>query len=74
MIEIWQPRWRDRVALIAAYRVSPGENIIRFTRAGIYNGTYSVDGDDVRQCPLETNGKIECYAVPLAKLERINDN
>ena len=70
-IEIWAPRWRDRVALIATYRISPGRNYIRFTKAGIYNGVYSVDYGTVKKCPLETNGRIDCYAVPISKLEKI---
>ena len=72
-IEIYAPRWRDRVALIATYKVSPGRNLIRFTRAGVYNGIYAVDGGEVSKCPLESNGRIDCYAVPLAKLQRVED-
>jgi len=70
MIEIFSPRWRDRVALVAKYKVVSGTNEIRFTKAGSYNGVYSVDGDVIRKCALDINGKIDCYVVPLAKLER----
>lgn len=71
MIEIYQPRWRDRVALIAKYKVTPGANKIRFSRAGSYNGVFSIQSEAIKKCPMDTNGKIECYAVPLAELERI---
>jgi hypothetical protein len=71
-IEIWAPRWRDRVALVASYKVLPGRNLIRFTKAGSYNGIYVINGDDVKKCPLETNGRIDCFAVPLARLEKVS--
>ena len=71
MIEIFAPRWRDRVALIAKYKVTNGVNKIRFTKAGSYNGIYSADGDSIRKSPIDSNGRIECYAVPLDTLERV---
>ena len=71
MIEICAPRWRDRVALIAKYKVTPGVNKIQFTKAGSYNGIYSVDGEVIRKSPIDTNGRIDCYAVPLDELERV---
>ena len=71
-IEVFAPRWHDRKALIAAYKMKTGENLVRFTRAGTYNGLYTVSGYDVFDCPLETNGKIDCYAVPLSRLRRLD--
>lgn len=68
-IDIWQPRWKDRKVLIAKYKV--GEICeITFSKAPSLPGTYYISGDDVRKYPLETNGKIPCYAVPLDDLER----
>ncbi len=72
MIEIWQPRWKDRVVLIATFKVKDGENVIVFTKAPTLNGRYSVSGDVIRSYPIESNGRIDCYAVPLRELKKIS--
>ena len=76
MIEIWQPRWHDRKVLIAKYKVSSGKNSIRFTKAkSLLGKTFDLNGDIISQYPLETNGTIPCYAVPLeVVLGDSNDN
>ncbi len=72
-IEIWNPRWWDRKVLIAKYKVKDGDNEIVFTKAKTLKGkTFIISGDDIRKCPLETNGKIPCYAVPLDDLAGAN--
>lgn len=68
-IDIWQPRWKDRVVLIAKFKVG-ALNEITFSKTPSMPGSYFISGDDIRACPLETNGKIPCYAVPIDKLER----
>ena len=66
MIKIWQPRWHDRKVLIAQYKVREGINKIKFTKARtLADKVYSLDSTQIRQYPLESNGKIPCYAVPL---------
>jgi hypothetical protein len=66
MIEIWQPRWHDRKVLIAKYKVKEGSNEIIFTKAkSLKDSVYVVHSNIIKQYPLETNGKIPCYAVPL---------
>ena len=68
MIEIWQPRWHDRKVLIAKYKVNEGKNRIKFTKAKRLMGkTFELEGGEIKSYPLETNGKIDCYAVPLDK-------
>ncbi len=64
MIKIWSPRWHDRVVLIAKYKVKE-TNEIEFTKTPSLDGTYKLSGETIRSYPLETNGKIPCYAVPL---------
>ncbi len=65
MIEIWQPRWHDRKVLIAKYKVKEDNDIV-FTKTKCYKDkVFSLKGDVIRGYPLETNGKIQCYAVPL---------
>ena len=72
MISIWQPRYKDNVVLIATYKVVRGINEIEFTKAKHLAGMKFVcDSDTIRNCPIESNGKIECYAVPMDKLERV---
>jgi len=69
-ITIWNPRWHDRVVLIAKYKVSSGENKIKFTKAAtLRDKIFTMSGEDIRSYPLETNGKIPCYAVPLDDLQ-----
>lgn len=69
MIDIWSPRWHDRKVLIAKYKVSDGLNQIRFTKAKSLKGkVYSISGMEIMKYPVETNGTIKCYAVPLEKI------
>ncbi len=67
-IEIWQPRWRDRVVLIAKHKVGAHNEVI-FTKApSMGDNSFYLSGEVIRQCPTDTNGKIACYAVELDKL------
>ncbi len=71
-IEIWNPRWHDRIALIAPFRVKNGMNKITFTKAkSLKDKIYTMTGEDIRKYPLQWNGKIMCHAVPLDKLTEI---
>jgi len=71
-IEIWQPRWMDRTVLIAKYKVG-NDNYIKFTKTPSMPGTYHIKGDEVRKYPLQSNGKVACYCVPLDALELKED-
>lgn len=68
LFEIWQPRWKDRMVLLAAHKVGTHNKII-FTKAPSLPGEYYVSGRDVHQCNQTTNGKIAVYEVPLRFLE-----
>jgi hypothetical protein len=77
-IEIWAPRWKDRKVLIAKFKVGTHNRIVftgvpRNGAAGrvpdSLKGEFYVSGTKVRACPVDTNGKIPCYAVPLDDLE-----
>lgn len=64
-IEIWEPRWHDKVVLIAKHVVSK-DNTIVFTKCKSLAGKeYYFSGETIRRCKLGTNGKIACYEVPL---------
>lgn len=67
-IEIWQPRWKDRVVLIAKYKVGT-HNIITFTKAKSLPGEWYISGAEAATWPVESNGKLQCYAVPLDELQ-----
>lgn len=63
-IEIWEPRWHNRTVLIAKHKVKE-DNVIVFTKTPSLQGEFPLSGTVIRQYPIETNGKIECYSVPL---------
>lgn len=70
LIEIWAPRYRDKVVLLAKYKVGALNKVV-ITKSNAYNGEYQITGETVKKYPLEDNGKISCYAVPVDELERI---
>jgi len=71
-IEIWEPRWHDRIVLIAKYKVTSGVNKIIFTKTkSLKNKVFQLTGTEIKKYPITTNGTIACYAVPLDKLEQI---
>ena len=66
MIEIYEPRWHDRKVLVAAYKVKDDNEIV-FTRSTSLSPDtrYKISGAEIKKYPLGTNGKIDCYEVPL---------
>tara|TARA_R110002012_G_scaffold148639_1_gene307534 strand:+ start:692 stop:973 length:282 start_codon:yes stop_codon:yes gene_type:complete len=67
-IAIWQPRYKDDVALIACHKVKINNDIV-FTKAKHLAGlTFRITSKEIIQFPKESNGKINCYAVPMAFL------
>jgi hypothetical protein len=69
MIEVWEPKWKTREVLIACHKVSRGRNLIKFTKTKSLPYVYELDGDDIMDCPVVSNGRIECYAVPISYLK-----
>lgn len=67
-IVLWTPRWRDRTAMIAQYKVGQ-HNEVTFSKAKSMPDAYYITGEEVRKHPLQPNGKLMCYCVPLDKLE-----
>ena len=65
VIEIWQPRYKDRTCLIAKYKVGT-LNKITFTKAKHLQGMeFELTGAEIAKHPIEDNGKIACYVVPM---------
>lgn len=76
MIEIRAPRYRDRVVLLAKYRLPCGEGVDVKILYGAYKGMYHVSNEVICQSPVEPmttkQGKqIAMRAVPLDKMERV---
>ena len=70
-IEIWMPRYKDRKVLIARYKVGQ-HNKVTFTKAKHLAGKeFYIPGEAVKKHPIETNGTISCYAVPMDELELV---
>lgn len=67
-IDIWQPRWKDRTVLIAKHKAGLN-NIVTFSKAKSLEGEWYVSGADIAKCPIDSNGKIACYAVPLERFQ-----
>lgn len=65
-IEIWAPRWHDRVVLISTRRIGEiNEIVFTKTKAISPEQVFVVPASVIRQYPIVSNGKIQCYAVPL---------
>lgn len=76
MIDIKAPRYRDRVVLLAKYRLSCGTGVDVRILYGAYKGVYHVSNEVICQSPVEPmttkQGKqIAMRAVPIDKMERI---
>ena len=78
-ISIWSPRYKDKhgeldepVVLLARYKVHHASSImlVEFTKAKHLIGQkFAITRDKVQRYPIDTNGKIQCYAVPLSAFE-----
>ncbi|SDB14637.1 hypothetical protein [Eubacterium oxidoreducens] len=72
IIPIFAPKYSTESFLLAQYKVKDGENIIKITKAKHMLGyEFSIDGEDARQYPLRSNGKIMCYEVPISACKRV---
>ncbi len=77
--DIWQPRWKDRMVLLATYKVAD-ENIITFSKTPSLKGTYRISGEEVKKCHIRPEDTTQarriprCYEVPLSKLEKIGED
>lgn len=72
-VEIWQPHYLTNSVYIAKYKVR-GERIrICFTHDVRLKGkVFEADCARIRQCPVVSNGKIDCYHVPMRELHEIS--
>lgn len=78
VIEVWEPRWdvenSVRNVYLACYKIDrmKVEHVkVVFTKAKDLAGDWYVSRKYVRRRPKVSNGVIECYEVPLSKLQPI---
>lgn len=72
MIEIWEPKWKERLVLVSVKKVKSGKNYILFTQGSWKGRVYSFDGEEAMKCDMQKNGKvtqIDCYRIPLYMLK-----
>lgn len=70
IIEIWEPRYKDKTALVGRHHVMDGVNYITFTKAPhLEDKVFQVDSNVIRSCHLQANGRGEVYCVPMSKLK-----
>lgn len=77
MIEIFEPRYRDKSVLIARYKIPAGQDITIKILKGAYAGEYRISNEAICASPIEKmktkrGDLLTMRAVPLDKLERIN--
>jgi len=72
-IELWQPRWRDKVVLLDTRKIGE-HNVVHITKAGkSWDGNWYVSGKTVKlyapeQHPTKSGGHILLHPVPLDEL------
>jgi hypothetical protein len=59
--------------LLAKYKIGT-HNRIYFTKAPTLKGDFYISGAKASTYPIETNGKIAVYAVPIDELEPLERN
>lgn len=72
MIEIWEPKWKEKIVLVSVKKVKQGKNYIQFTKGTWKGRVYSFESDDIKGCDTQKNGKavqIDCYRIPLYLLK-----
>lgn len=72
IIEIWEPRYKDKTALIGRHHVMEGINYITFTKAPhLKDKVFQADSTMIQSCRLQANGRGEVYCVPMSKLKLV---
>lgn len=67
--EIFAPRYRDKTVLLAVHKVGQDNKIVFTQAASLGTDPYYISGARAKKFKKETNGKIDCYAVPVSELE-----
>lgn len=67
LYNIVEPRWHDKRVLLAAHKVR-NHNVIKF-KSKMLPDLYYLSGATIKSFSKQSNGSIDCYAVPLDRLE-----
>lgn len=67
--DIWQPRYHDKKVLLAAHKVGEHNKIVFSKAPSMGTEPYYISGKEAKKHPKESNGRIECYAVPVSAIE-----
>lgn len=71
-IEIWSPKFSTDEVLIAVKRVKKHNRIIFTKTKHLAGRVYYISGQVAREYPIQSNGSISCYCIPMNKLELIS--
>lgn len=76
--DIYEPRWHDKKVLLKASKVKEAKTTwlkVTFSKAPTMEGSWVISKAKALTYPLETNGTIQCRAIPLEDLHvlEIND-
>lgn len=72
VFEIWQPRYHDKKVLLKAKKIKDAKTTylkIKFSKAPSMEGDWVISKQKAMGFPLETNGTIQCRAIPLNELQ-----
>jgi hypothetical protein len=73
-IPIWSPRYWDKKVLVDVSKLQPDTTFIFFCCDRNLTDLYAIDSNRVREnCSVCTNGKIDCYEIPLSYLRSMGD-
>ena len=73
-IPVWEPRYHDNKVLVATKKVRAHNKIIftyeaRKNKKGPLSGKeFYISSERIKKYPKESNGVLQCYAVPLEDL------
>lgn len=70
-LEVFNPRWHDKIVLLNGPKIKNASTKwvrIKFTKAKSLEGDWVISRSKVMKYPLQSNGTIQCYAVPLSEL------
>lgn len=69
VLDIKEPRYHDRTVLLACHKIMERNRV--HIMQGAYAGEYFISGVVASAYPIQSNGRINVYAVPLGQLERL---
>lgn len=77
MIKIWQPRYKDKIVLIATYKIVSGKDTEFEITEGYYKGKYIAPWSVVKDCAIEnkptrSGHKMDFTVVPIKDLVKVD--